>query len=115
MTEEPEIPPQAPRDPSLEPVWSALRRVDDPEVGMNIVEVGLVYGVERIDDRIVVTMTMTSAACPMGEEIVEDVRAEIARACPDGPEVEIDLVWDPPWTPDRMSPQAREFFGWDES
>lgn len=93
--------------------WAALRRVDDPEVGMNIVDVGLVYGVEVVDDCLVVRMTMTSAACPMGEDILEDARHALARALPPGTAIDVTLVWDPPWTPERMSEAARAFFGWD--
>lgn len=97
----------------LDRVWDALRQVDDPEVGMNIVELGLVYGVDLEPDRLTVSLTMTSAACPMGEDIVEEARYVLARAFPGIADIDIDLVWDPPWTPERMSPEARDFFGWE--
>jgi metal-sulfur cluster biosynthetic enzyme len=93
-------------------VCDALRDVVDPELGMNVVDLGLVYRVQADASRIAVEMTMTSPGCPMGESIVEDARAAIAMALPDVPELSIELVWDPPWTPDRMEEQARGFFGW---
>lgn len=100
-------------DPArLERAWDALRQVDDPEVGMNVVELGLVYGVELEPHRVAVRMTMTSAACPMGEDIVEDARHALRRAFPDLDEIDVELVWDPPWSPALMSEEARGFFGW---
>lgn len=98
--------------PTEEGVLDALRGVDDPEAGMNIVDLGLVYGVDAGADRIRVRMTMTSAACPMGDMITDAARDEVLRAYPQVPDVEVELVWEPEWTPERMSPGAREFFGW---
>ena len=109
----PAEPPPGTSPPEVERAWQALRGVDDPEIGVSIVDVGLVYAVEADAERVRVRMTMTSAACPMGEDLVEDARAALARAFPGAPDVEVELVWDPPWTPERMSPEAREFFGWD--
>lgn len=94
-----------------ETVYEALRTVMDPEAGMNVVELGLVYGVRVACDAVRVDMTMTSPACPMGESIVADAEAAIRAAAPHA-RVEVGLVWDPPWTPDRMSDAARQFFGW---
>jgi metal-sulfur cluster biosynthetic enzyme len=93
-------------------VRDALRAVTDPEAGMNIVDLGLVYGIEAGPAGVKVELTMTSAACPMADMIVEDARAALSIALPAGTPVEIGLVWDPPWTPDRMSEIARDFFGW---
>lgn len=95
-------------------VRDALRDVVDPEVGMNIVDLGLVYGVETSDDRIAVRMTMTSAGCPMSETILESARAALQAAAPSA-SIELELVWEPPWTPDMMSGIARGHFGWPES
>jgi len=92
-------------------VRDALRQVLDPEAGMNIVDLGLVYGIEVSDASVHIDLTMTSAACPMAEMIVDDVVAAVVAAVP-GAEVDVALVWDPPWTPDRMSDFAREHFGW---
>lgn len=94
-------------------VRNALRQVLDPEAGMNIVDLGLVYGIQVSDEAgVQVQITMTSAACPMAEMIVEDVYAAIEAVLPRGTAVQVQLVWDPPWTPERMSGFAREHFGW---
>lgn len=93
-------------------VRDALREVIDPEAGMNIVDLGLVYGVEITAQGVRVQMTMTSAACPMADMIVDDVHAALEGGLPRDTPVEVEMVWDPPWTPDRMSGFAREHFGW---
>ena len=93
-------------------VRGVLRQVIDPEVGMNIVDLGLVYGVELGDAGVKVQLTMTSAACPMAEMIVDDAYGQLAAALPAETPVEVELVWEPPWTPERMSELARSMFGW---
>lgn len=93
-------------------VRDALRQVMDPEAGMNIVDLGLVYGIEVGDDAVRVQMTMTSAACPMADMIIDDAHAALEGALPRNTPVDIEMVWDPPWTPDRMSGLARDHFGW---
>ncbi len=98
--------------PDDEAVREVLRQVEDPEAGMNIVDLGLVYGVDVSANAVHVEMTMTTAACPMAEMIVDQARAAIATTVPEGAEVDIRLVWDPPWTPDKMTGIAREHFGW---
>jgi metal-sulfur cluster biosynthetic enzyme len=79
---------------------------------MNIVDLGLVYGVEVDADGVHVDLTMTTAACPMADMIVDEARSAIAAIAPIGTNVDVRLVWDPPWTPDRMSGIAKEHFGW---
>jgi len=81
---------------------------------MSIVDLGLVYGVEVSPTRIHVRMTMTSPACPVAPYIVEEAIAAIRAAAAGVPDVDIELVWDPPWTPERMSESARLRFGWDD-
>ena len=93
-------------------VREALSRVVDPEAGMNIVDLGLVYGIEVSPQRVQVHLTMTSAACPMVELIVDDMHAQLAAVLPAEVAIDVELVWDPPWTPDRMSEAARSIFGW---
>jgi metal-sulfur cluster biosynthetic enzyme len=90
----------------------ALERVVDPEVALNIVDVGLVYGVIVKDNRIDVNVTMTSAACPVTDIIVEDIETQLDAALPADMLIHVELVWEPPWTPERMSDQARGFMGW---
>ena len=94
-------------------VRDALRQVLDPEVGMNIVDLGLVYGIEEAaGGGVHLQLTMTSAACPMADMIMDQARDAIAGAIGCDTPVEIELVWDPPWTPDKMSDFARDQFGW---
>ena len=95
-----------------EAVRDALRSVDDPEAGMNIVDLGLIYEIAVEPARVAVEMTMTTQACPMTDMIMTQARAAIEGVAPAGTEVDVRLVWDPPWTPDKMSGMAREFFGW---
>lgn len=98
--------------PDDDAVREALRHVDDPEAGTNIVDLGLVYGIDVAENAVHVDLTMTTAACPMADMIVEDVRAAIASIVPAATRVSVELVWDPPWTPDRMTGIAKEHFGW---
>jgi metal-sulfur cluster biosynthetic enzyme len=98
--------------PDDDAVREALRQVDDPEAGMNIVDLGLVYLVSVSGRAVDIEMTMTTAACPMTDMIVEQVRSAVRAIVPDDASVDVRLVWDPPWTPDKMSGVAREHFGW---
>lgn len=98
--------------PIAERVRQALRSVEDPEVGMNIIDLGLVYRIDVAPELVRVEMTMTSAACPMGDMITDDARRAVSAVLPECVAVEVVLVWEPPWTPDRMSESARQTFGW---
>lgn len=98
--------------PDDDAVREALRNVEDAEAGMNIVDLGLVYGVEVAATAVHVEMTMTTAACPIAETIVDQARSAVAAIVPPGTEVDVKLVWDPPWTPDKMTGVAKEHFGW---
>ena len=98
--------------PDDDAVREALRQVDDPEAGMNIVDLGLVYGVEVTADGVHVDLTMTTAACPMADMIVDQAREAVTAVVPLGTTVDVELVWDPPWTPDKMTGIAKEHFGW---
>ena len=98
--------------PDDDAVREALRSVDDPEAGMNIVELGLVYAIEVDEHGVRVDITMTTAACPMADRIMEQARAAIEAIVPPGTPIELELVWDPPWTPDKMTGIAKEHFGW---
>ena len=98
--------------PTEESVREALRSVNDPEVGMNIVDLGLVYRIDIASRLVRVEMTMTSAACPMGDMISDNARRAVSAALPEEIVVDVVLVWEPPWTPDMMSETARQTFGW---
>jgi metal-sulfur cluster biosynthetic enzyme len=98
--------------PTEERVREALRTVDDPEVGMNIVDLGLVYRIDIAPELVRVELTMTSPACPMGDLVTENARRAIGAVWPLNVRVDVLLVWEPPWTPDLMSESARQTFGW---
>jgi metal-sulfur cluster biosynthetic enzyme len=98
--------------PDESAVLDALGTVDDPEAGMNIVALGLVYSVAVSGDEINVAMTMTTAACPVADSLLEQSRAAIAAISPSGTKVRVALVWEPIWNPSMMSGIAKEFFGW---
>ncbi len=90
---------------------NALRGVVDPEVGLDVVALGLVYRAERVGALAHAELTMTSPACPLHEVILEDARRAL-EAVPGVERADVQLVFDPPWTPDRMSDEAKEQLGW---
>lgn len=94
-----------------ESVRKALRAVKDPELGLNIIDIGLVYDVEVTEAGDVrVTMTLTSPGCPAGPEIMEDARL-VVQQMEGVNSATIELVWEPYWTPDKMDPRVRAFLG----
>jgi metal-sulfur cluster biosynthetic enzyme len=100
-------------DPALrDTLVGALQRVIDPEMSMNIVDLGLVYAVHQRPEEVIVTLTMTSAACPVADMICAEVESELDHVLPTACEITLDLVWEPPWTAERMSARARKAFGW---
>lgn len=88
-------------------IREALRHVVDPELGINIVDLGLVYRIEVHDARVRVVMTMTSRACPLGDYLKDLVDSTITGLVRGVQDVEVVFVWEPPWNPDMMSAQAR--------
>ena len=93
-----------------EDVTEALRGVEDPELGMDIVELGLLYDAEVEGPKVKVVHSLTSMGCPAGPMIQEDIN-RTAREVPGVEDVEIELTWDPPWTPERMSDDAKFILG----
>jgi probable FeS assembly SUF system protein SufT len=95
-------------------VWSALKTCYDPEIPVNIVDLGLVYDMRIGDDpdgkRVDVKMTLTAQGCGMGASIAADARHKIL-ALPGVTDAAVDIVWDPPWTPQMISPDGRERLG----
>ncbi|MCM3893999.1 MULTISPECIES: metal-sulfur cluster assembly factor [Gordonia] len=94
--------------PQLEDVEEAMRDVVDPELGINVVDLGLVYGIEITDDAVAkIDMTLTSAACPLTDVIEDQSRAALIGSglCT---ELEINWVWLPPWGPDKITDDGRE-------
>ena len=92
-------------------ILAALKIVIDPELGIIIVDLGLVYRAERIGDVVAVRMTMTSPSCPLGEMLLEEVRGALEQSFPAATQVSVELVWDPPWSADLMSLAARQQLG----
>jgi metal-sulfur cluster biosynthetic enzyme len=98
---------------ALQPaIEAALRRVIDPEIALSIADVGLVHGVDVDERQVRVRVTMTSAACPVVDVIVDDIWHELSRVLPPSLAIDVELVWEPPWTPERMSERARRAMGW---
>lgn len=95
-----------------QPIADALQNVVDPELALSIVDVGLIYGITVGDAKVHVLLTMTSAACPVTELIVEDVEAALDRVVPPELVIQVELTWVPPWTTERMSESAKCFMGW---
>ena len=98
--------------PDESAITDALRSVDDPEAGMNIVELGLVYRTEVVDGRVEVDMTMTTPACPLSDMILDNIDAVLDPLLPPEVDIRVELVWDPPWSPAMMEEGARAHFGW---
>jgi metal-sulfur cluster biosynthetic enzyme len=96
--------------PTKEEVIEALHAVEDPELGMDIVDLGLLYDVEVDGPKVKVIHSLTSMGCPAGPMIQEDI-VNVASSLEGVEDVEIELTWDPPWTPDRMSDDAKFILG----
>jgi metal-sulfur cluster biosynthetic enzyme len=94
-----------------EDILAALKAVIDPELGINIVDLGLVYRAARKTNGIDVALTMTTPACPLGEMMAEEIKLVLRDRFPDTPDVRVELVWDPPWSPELMSEESRRQLG----
>jgi metal-sulfur cluster biosynthetic enzyme len=92
-------------------IREALRQVLDPEIGVNIVDLGLVYRIEVDGARVRIAMTMTSPACPLADYLKDLVTSAIRDRVPDVGDVDIVVEWEPPWDPDMMSDEARRQLG----
>lgn len=96
--------------PTIDQVKMALRRVKDPDLQLNIIDLGLVYDV-AVDDRSVkVDMSLTSPACPSGPQLMGDAERAV-RNIPGVKDVAVNLVWSPMWSPDRIEPRVRAYLG----
>jgi metal-sulfur cluster biosynthetic enzyme len=92
-------------------VRDALREVIDPELGINVVDLGLVYGIDVTGGDVRITMTMTTPACPLRDYIQDLVESTVTSRLPEAHHVIVDIVSDPPWTEDMMSDAARQQLG----
>ena len=95
-----------------EQIRNSLKEVYDPEIGVNIVDLGLVYHVELRPEGAYIQMTMTSPACPLSEVITRNMDQVLRRTFPSLGEITIELVWNPPWSPEMMSDVAKTQLGW---
>ena len=97
---------------SEQDVMKALKKCYDPEIGINLVDLGLIYDVQVKNDKVYIKMTLTTPGCPMHAFMVNDVEKNIKKL--KGVKgVKVDLIWDPPWTPDRMSKEAKKKLGFE--
>ena len=97
--------------PTESDIREALRQVLDPEIGVNIVDLGLVYRIEVDGASVRIAMTMTSPACPLADYLKDLVTSAIRDRVPDVADVDIVVEWEPPWDPDMMSDEARRQLG----
>lgn len=93
-------------------ILAHLETVIDPETGINIVDMGLIYDVTQVGDEVRILMTMTSPACPVGDLLVEDVECCLRTHFPEPTKITVTLTFDPPWAPALMSESVRRQFGW---
>lgn len=103
--------PIAPTTVTVDDVRAVLEEVMDPELGLDVVALGLVYGVEVDGSSVRVTMTLTTPGCPLHDTITDDARRRVG-ALAGIDTVEVVLVWEPAWTPAAMSSAARRVLGW---
>ena len=90
-----------------ERLWAALAEVQDPEMPVNLVDLGVIYGVTETEGLVEVDLTFTAMGCPASDFILEDVRERLMRE-PGVQEVHVNVVWDPPWTVARMTQDGRD-------
>ena len=92
-------------------ILAALKTVIDPELGINIVDLGLIYRAARTANGIDIELTMTTPACPLGEMMTDEIKLVLRERFPDLPDVRVEIVWDPPWSPELMSEESRRQLG----
>ena len=97
---------------NVEAIRRALRQVKDPEINLSVIDLGLIYDVEVSDEgEVDIKMTLTSPGCPSGPEMLGDVD-RVVRALEGVTDVNVELVWEPYWTPERIDPKVRSFLGY---
>jgi metal-sulfur cluster biosynthetic enzyme len=96
--------------PTADQVKLALRKVKDPELNLNIIDLGLVYDISVDGSDVNIDMTLTSPGCPAGPQIMGDIERAV-KALPGVTSVNLNLVWDPFWTPDKIEPRVRAYMG----
>jgi metal-sulfur cluster biosynthetic enzyme len=104
-------PPAGPYTERERLITENLKQIYDPEIPMNIVDLGLIYGFEWAGDDVTLKMTLTAPGCPVAGILAEEVKNAIEKV-PQIHGAKVDLIWDPPWSPDRMSEFAKRQFGY---
>jgi metal-sulfur cluster biosynthetic enzyme len=97
--------------PTPDDIRKALRQVKDPEINLSVIDLGLIYDVEIDEGDVDIKMTLTSPGCPSGPEMLGDVD-RVVRALDGVTNVNVELVWEPYWTPERIDPKVRSFLGY---
>jgi FeS assembly SUF system protein len=104
--------PANPKSASEQKILTNLKKIYDPEIPMNIVDLGLIYGFKWTGDAsVTVTMTLTAPGCPVAGILADEVKSAV-QAAEGVKEAVVDMVWEPPWTPDKMSDLAKRTFGY---
>lgn len=93
-------------------ILTILKEVYDPEFGINVIDLGLVYGVEIVDNGVIVTMTLTTPGCPLHDVLTEAVDWAVRTHIPGVATVDVNLVWSPPWSPDMITEDGKRELGW---
>ncbi len=95
------------QSPETQSLWTALQDVTDPEFPLSVVDMGLIYGLQREGETVCVQLTFTAMGCPCMHFIVDDIRARLLQE-PGVANVQMEIVWDPPWTKNRLTAKGRE-------
>jgi iron-sulfur cluster assembly accessory protein len=98
--------------PTRELVTQALHKVNDPEVGVNIIDLGLVFELAVEERNVKMRMTLTTPACPLEEQIRAEIDSRVRELCPGVDAIGVTIVWSPKWSPDLMTPQGKKQLGW---
>ena len=107
----PSIPAPGPADERERAITENLKKIYDPEIPMNIVDLGLIYGFEWKGDDVTLHMTLTAPGCPVAGILAEEVKGAVEKVATVR-QATVDMVWEPPWSPDRMSEFAKRQFGY---
>jgi metal-sulfur cluster biosynthetic enzyme len=107
----PAVPPAGPYAERERLITENLKQIYDPEIPMNIVDLGLVYGFEWVGDDVKLKMTLTAPGCPVAGILAEEVKTAIEKV-PNVHAATVEMIWDPPWSPERMSDFAKRQFGY---
>ena len=95
-------------------IYQALQTVIDPEIGESVIDLGLIYEINIVDNKVNISFTTTSLSCPMSEMLADDISSAVEKIIPAGLALSLSLVSDPPWEPSFICSEAKERLGWNE-